>query len=367
MVLHIMNIAGTNAIVQSLIMAFYFGFTKKGPRTSNKILAALLVSFAILIFGVLPYGTWTFSHLWKMGHCGIRFDFLIAPLFYFYIKSLLDEKFRFKRIYIIHLLPFALTFIAAVFEIFFIQDWDAWRGLVFLYRSPIILIQNLLYISLAFSFIKSKGFSVKSFFTSVNDSQIAWLRFFIVGYIFIWLIIFKNFMLLQIFHLFFWCPFGGSLLCLIPFIFFNIITIIALIKPDMIFKPFRNGNPALSESFMKRYRERLIKFIEEEKPYRDASLTLVTLAQQLSIPVAYLSKIINESFNLNFNEFINSYRIKESQALLLNQSNGKKNILEIAYEVGFNSKTTFNSAFKKFTGFTPREFKKSYRMKINPN
>ena len=99
--------------------------------------------------------------------------------------------------------------------------------------------------------------------------------------------------------------------------------------------------------------------MEQQKPYRDASLTLVSMAQKLSISVAYLSQIINKSFNQNFNDFINSYRIKESKELLLNPSDGRKNILQIAYEVGFNSKTTFNSAFKKFTGVTPSEFKKS--------
>jgi len=89
--------------------------------------------------------------------------------------------------------------------------------------------------------------------------------------------------------------------------------------------------------------------MEIHKPYRDSSLTLTGLSKQLSITMCYLSQIVNESFNQNFNDFINSYRIKESQYLLLDHSNGKMTVLEIAYKVGFNSKSAFNTAFKKHT------------------
>jgi AraC-like DNA-binding protein len=64
-----------------------------------------------------------------------------------------------------------------------------------------------------------------------------------------------------------------------------------------------------------------------------------------------------QSFNQNFRDFINKYRIEESKFLLKNKSNGNKTILEIAYEVGFNSKSAFNAAFKKFTGLTPKEYR----------
>ena len=71
----------------------------------------------------------------------------------------------------------------------------------------------------------------------------------------------------------------------------------------------------------------------------------------------HLSYIINDKFNLNFYDFINKYRIEESKQYL-NKSSNIKTVLEIAYKVGFNSKTTFNSAFKKYTDMTPSEFRK---------
>ena len=194
----------------------------------------------------------------------------------------------------------------------------------------------------------------------VNDSRLAWLRFFIIGYILFWLIIFHNFMLLQIFHMFFWCPFGGSLLCLLPFMFFNIITLIALIKPDMILKSNKNGSSPLPESFMNRYRVKLISFMENEKPYLIPTISLGDLAEKTSISPRLLSHIINNSFNQHFFDFINSYRIKESQQMMMDPSNRRKTVLEVLYDVGFNSKSSFNTAFKKHVGMTTTQFKKQY-------
>ena len=97
----------------------------------------------------------------------------------------------------------------------------------------------------------------------------------------------------------------------------------------------------------------------DEKLYLDQTLNLKTLAQKLSVSVNHLSQIINEMFNQNFHDFVNQYRVKECIKYLKDESNGRKTVLRIAFECGFNTKATFNSAFKKFTGMTPKEFRKS--------
>jgi AraC-like DNA-binding protein len=96
--------------------------------------------------------------------------------------------------------------------------------------------------------------------------------------------------------------------------------------------------------------------ITKENLYQDAELSLPQLAQKLHINIPLLSKIINKGFGLNFNDFINQYRIK---AVIERLSAGKHKIhtlLGIAYECGFNSKTTFNRAFKKHTSLSPQEY-----------
>ena len=104
---------------------------------------------------------------------------------------------------------------------------------------------------------------------------------------------------------------------------------------------------------------KLLHLLEEEKLYRQENITLMSLAKELDIPPRYLSQIVNERMNKNFRDLINGYRIEEAKTLLTAPP-GKKDysILEIAFEVGFNSKEVFNRSFKKYTGMTPTQFKR---------
>lgn len=354
MLISILTILGINAIIQSILMSTYFLFTRRKPVINNRILAVLLVVFAILIFSNLPGGLWDFGKYWKVAHFTRRANFLIAPLFYFYIVSLLNDKFRFSKKDLFHIIPFAVALLSSIIEV---QHWYSWGKIMILFSSPVIILQNFLYIFASFHQLRDHRLTIKSFMRSVTEAKLFWLRLFIGGYIVFWLITFQNFFLLKIVKLYNWCPYGGSLFFLTPFLFLNIITFTALIHPEIFKRPFVNKNTALNASFKKRYYTKLSGYMQDQKPYLDASLTLFDLSQQLSIPMKYLSQLINESFHQNFNDYINSYRIQESKPLLLDRSNGKTNILEIAYQVGFNSKTTFNSAFKKCIGCTPREFR----------
>ena len=77
----------------------------------------------------------------------------------------------------------------------------------------------------------------------------------------------------------------------------------------------------------------------------------------------YLSQIINDSLQKNFFDFINFYRIEESKNYLSDSKYKKLNILEVLYEVGFNSKSTFNKVFKEHTGLTPTEYRQQKLLK----
>ena len=98
--------------------------------------------------------------------------------------------------------------------------------------------------------------------------------------------------------------------------------------------------------------------MENEKPYLNPSLTLFDVSSMTGIPPRSLSDVINSSLNKNFYDFINSFRIKEAETLLAESHETKKTILEILYQVGFNTKSSFNQAFKKHSGITPTQFKK---------
>jgi AraC-like DNA-binding protein len=96
----------------------------------------------------------------------------------------------------------------------------------------------------------------------------------------------------------------------------------------------------------------------EEKIYEDINLTLDSLAERLQISSGYLSQIIKENEQKNFFELINYYRIESVKKKLLDQNYKDYTIMSIALESGFNSKSTFNAVFKKFTNQTPSAFRR---------
>ena len=101
--------------------------------------------------------------------------------------------------------------------------------------------------------------------------------------------------------------------------------------------------------------------MKSDKLYLDRTLTLEKMARKLSIPPLHLSQLINERLNQNFTNFENSYRVDEAKRRLSDPRNDRFTIVAIAEASGFNSKSTFNAAFKKNTNLTPSEFKKTLR------
>jgi AraC-like DNA-binding protein len=104
---------------------------------------------------------------------------------------------------------------------------------------------------------------------------------------------------------------------------------------------------------------RLEGHMRGQRPWLEPDLTLEQLAGQLQMRPKLLSQAINEGLGQNFFEFVNTYRIEEAKRLLTDPADKKITVLEVLYEVGFNSKSSFNTVFKKQTGLTPSEFKKN--------
>jgi TolB-like protein/AraC-like DNA-binding protein/Flp pilus assembly protein TadD len=106
------------------------------------------------------------------------------------------------------------------------------------------------------------------------------------------------------------------------------------------------------------YTEKLTRFIAEEEPFLVPNLSLRSLAEQLEIHANKLSWLLNERIGKNFNDFINHYRVEYFKQLAIDPANSHISLLGLAYESGFNSKTVFNTYFKKEMGMTPKEFLK---------
>lgn len=117
--------------------------------------------------------------------------------------------------------------------------------------------------------------------------------------------------------------------------------------------------PLLNEETSKAYLESLHEYISESEPYLNPDLSLRSLAEQISIHPNQLSWLLNEKIGKNFNEFINHYRVEHFKTLAGDAANAHISLLGLAYESGFNSKTVFNTFFKKETGLTPSAFLKT--------
>jgi AraC-like DNA-binding protein len=97
--------------------------------------------------------------------------------------------------------------------------------------------------------------------------------------------------------------------------------------------------------------------MEANKPFLNPDITLELLAGEIGVSPRILSQIINETYKKNFKSYILEYRIKESMKILADARQSKLTILEILYQVGFNSKSAFNNQFKLFTNLTPLEYR----------
>ena len=116
---------------------------------------------------------------------------------------------------------------------------------------------------------------------------------------------------------------------------------------------------SLSSEMEEHILKKLIDFMETEKSFQNSSFSLPELAKKLSVSPHHLSQILNENLGKNFFEFIAEYRIKEAKKILLSKENNHLKIEEVAEKVGYNSKSSFNTSFKKITGTTPSEYKKA--------
>jgi AraC-like DNA-binding protein len=109
------------------------------------------------------------------------------------------------------------------------------------------------------------------------------------------------------------------------------------------------------------YSEELAKlqiYMQEEKPFLNPSLTIQDVSKAVKVPVRDLSLLINHKLDQHFYDFVNAYRIECAMDILKDITKSKLTILEILYDVGFNSKSSFNTAFKKHTGNTPTSYRK---------
>jgi len=123
----------------------------------------------------------------------------------------------------------------------------------------------------------------------------------------------------------------------------------------------RYQKSAISNEMMNGYEKNLLAFMEKSRIFLDAELSLDHLAREIDIPKHHLTQLLNDRIKKNFYHFVNEYRIEEAKRKLDQISGSNEtSLLSLAYDCGFNSKSTFNNYFKKITGHTPSSYKKNH-------
>ena len=359
---------------QALLLSLALVTVRRGQRTRNLLLAALAATTSLLIAWVVFNDTHyylRFPHLLRVNH---PFDFVVAQLFYLYVRSLTEENPRLRRKDLLHFIPAALCVLYLVPFYFAGADYklslqQTDEGARWYYA------RTALAIPLALAYVLLAGRRVVRHFREERRGrglpdrhaavQLQFVVYFVSG---LWLVA-----LLRLALDFYYPPFSAYTNAVLPLgatAFVYGLAFLALRGPQgLAGPPEEKGGaatpgrkyersaltPERADAFLKR----LLDVMETEKPYTDGGLTLPRLAARLSVSTHHLSQVINERLGQSFNDFVNSYRVEEAKRRMADPAAGHYSLLAIAEEVGFNSKSSFNAAFKKQTGMTPSEFRLS--------
>lgn len=355
------------SLFQLLVFAGFL-FTQRPYKMSNIFLGIFLFAEAMAEFNAIVYLNYGFfnknyPHLLLIE---IPFYLLWGPSIYFFVKSIISNKFKLNVTDIIHVIPFIAVFLFLFFT-FYQYSGETKRIIlktqtIYTYLRIIqyaVFLQILIYNIKSLLILKVYRSELKNNYSSTTKVNLSWLNFVIIGY----LITYFTSVLCQITidALRDYYPLMEKILYLTYFIFFNIIFFKAWRQPEIFLVSLENikyKSSKLTTEDAANWINKINEYVLINKPYLNPDLTISQLAEYLNIQPRILSQVLNEHFHQSFYDYINSLRIEESKKILLDPSN-KKNILEILYEVGFNSKPSFNRAFKLFTGQTPTEFKRS--------
>jgi AraC-like DNA-binding protein len=351
-------------IIQLLLFSVFLVTLKKGRKLSSVILAVFFASKVVGLTNHLILRLNLASFLLYFAF--VPFAFLYGPSLYYFVLSVLDKNFSLKKKDAVHLLPFIICFSYLAMIYHFrsaaskAQIWNAYLDQFPVPAIVIIAVLNLLivgYITASFLALRSHRRELENMCSTIDRARLRWIRFILSGFSFIWALDMVQFALRTVAS----SPLVlNSAAVVLLFIFANVAVFKGLREPEVF-----NGAEEMPKYHRSRltrlegegYLRRLLLAMRSEKPYLDAGLTIVKLGRRLSIPPRYLSQVINEHLKVNFYDFVNGYRVEEAKRLLDDGSHGQKNLLEILYEAGFNTKSAFNRAFKKHTGMTPSRYK----------
>ena len=292
------------------------------------------------------------------------FPFLQGPFLLAYVAAVVGIRDRIVSFDYLHLLPFAayLVYVAATFGgngLFSIAGSD--RVVIVdifslsFFLTAALLISVPAYIAWTLIIVGRANLALRP---GTLPRQFVWMGLLIVGLAVVWLFSLVSFLLSRHqaapSHLVFWAL----------TVFVYVMGYLGLTRTSVFSQPDietlketlqpKYQKSGLSSADAKNLYQRIVDHVEQEQAYLDGDFSLQSLASALHISTNHASQAINESEQRNFRDFLNRRRIDEACKRLKNRP--ETNLLALALDVGFNSKSSFNRAFRKFTGSTPSEY-----------
>ncbi|MFV1884284.1 MAG: helix-turn-helix domain-containing protein [Balneola sp.] len=337
-------------IIQCITFCVYLFTVKSDYSISNKLLGLFLIVLSLQMASNIFISTGN-SFFYRSS---LSLRFLFGPLFFLYVSSIITKDQKLTKYDFFHLVPF----ISVVFVLSINIRVDRVYFLAFTY---FFLVGYLVFTYYVIHTYKKVLAETRS---SSSDTSLKWIQLLLsFQALVIILDLVNNFnsriegwpvMEILMVEM-------VIILCMVNVMIFfglkhpNLFTVINT-EERLIVKDQKEkyASSALKDDDLVRIKEKLSMLMENEKPYLDPELTLTDLAEKISLSNRELSQVINTQFDRNFSEFINSYRVEEAIRIFEKNDDPKKTILEIIFEVGFNSKSSFYTAFKKQTNTTPK-------------
>ena len=369
---NIFNILIAFGALQGLTFGILLIFLHRGRAYAHYFLGTALLIVSLFL-------SWTLVIDWGLAtrYTGILyfpfwFTLALGPALYFYVRSMTEPAFKLQRSALWHFSPVILE---QAFHLLAVVE-SRQESLPYLSTStynefgPLIQLFGILSI-LFYSFraqvlLQRHQKRAGNFFSDQQKHSLTWLRQFLLGYAVLW---------------FMWVPytfidyvyfgFQLSIAAYYPiYLFLTILTLsIALesyrrpvitLAPEWVspMSSTKNQN-AEPDPEMKHEALGLKKKVVASQLFLDPDLSIHSLANHLGYPPPKLSRIINQGLQCNFSDFVNEMRVREMQRRLLEEAYAHYSTEAIGYDVGFNSRATYNRAFKKFTGISPGQFRRS--------
>lgn len=371
--LSFLEVIAAIAVFVSLLLAVFLLTVKTERKLESRLFAAFLIINAIDISGIFMH---LFVESYNLKAFKISAYLLVMPLFYLYVNAVCYSDFTLKRKHLLHLIPFIVANLILVPRLYLAEGAAKEAFFTTMWHSPEMFVYQLIgelqfffYIVAVFIVLKKYKKIYLENYTNPNTLLYQWLFQLTLIFLFIHVcIIFKNIIRYTAYNdLFIWIHIvaGASFLLAACWFILKALNYPELFRRiDSTLQPTEDFAETLetehtTDETKSSQIEQLRKFMAEKEPFLEPSLTIQELADQVNIPVRELSVLINHHLNQHFFDFVNEYRVKKAMTLLKDPTKKEYTVLEILYEVGFNSKSSFHTSFKKYTNQTPTAFRNS--------